>query len=161
MKLFQRQFPEDASGITLNEKRLWSTWSLLRIITDTRENLETDENMARKLTAKKYYSIADVSNVTGLKPHVLRFWESEFSQLSPRKNRGGNRMYRVEEIRTIQLIKQLLYSEKYTIAGAKEKLAELNDEKKSPVQADAVTETRRMILDEVRRDLKEIIALLG
>ncbi len=117
--------------------------------------------MGRKINAKKYYSIADVGNVTGLKPHVLRFWESEFSQLSPRKNRGGNRTYRVEDIRIIHLIKHLLYTEKYTIAGAREKLAELNDGKKAAETLDPISETRKSILDEVRRELKDLINLLG
>jgi len=62
--------------------------------------------------------------MTGLEPHVLRYWESEFPQLRPKKNRAGNRAYRDKDIRTIRYIRFLLYNEKYTISGAKKKLAE-------------------------------------
>lgn len=78
----------------------------------------TDEN------AKVYYSISEVCARTGLEPHVLRYWESEFPQLRPKKNRAGNRAYRCKDIQIIEYIKQLLYEEKYTIGGAKRKLAE-------------------------------------
>ncbi|MBD3345914.1 MAG: MerR family transcriptional regulator [Chitinivibrionales bacterium] len=72
---------------------------------------------------KTYYSISEVCAKTELEPHVLRYWESEFSQLRPKKNRAGNRAYREKDIETIRYIKQLLYDEQYTIPGAKKKLA--------------------------------------
>lgn len=68
---------------------------------------------------EKYYSIGDVSKLTGIKPTVLRFWESEFSQLSPVKNKFGHRVYSEKEIRLIKEIKKLLYDEGLTIKGAK------------------------------------------
>ncbi|MBO8131158.1 MAG: MerR family transcriptional regulator [Candidatus Marinimicrobia bacterium] len=74
---------------------------------------------------KLYYSIGEVSKITGLKPHVLRYWESEFSQLSPAKNRAGNRIYREKDIELIHLIKNLLYEKKFTIEGAKKYLKEM------------------------------------
>lgn len=69
-----------------------------------------------------YYSISEVADMTGLKPHILRFWESEFSHLRPRKNRAGNRAYTDRDIKVVQIIKYLLYVEKYTIDGAKTRL---------------------------------------
>jgi DNA-binding transcriptional MerR regulator len=65
-----------------------------------------------------------VCTKTGLEPHVLRYWESEFAQLRPKKNRAGNRAYRDKDIEVIRYIKYLLYEEQYTIPGAKKKLSE-------------------------------------
>jgi DNA-binding transcriptional MerR regulator len=76
---------------------------------------------------KTYYSISEVCAKTGLEPHVLRYWESEFAQLRPKKNRAGNRAYRDKDIEIIGYIKYLLYEEQYTIPGAKKKLAEARD----------------------------------
>lgn len=73
---------------------------------------------------KTYYSIREVCAQTGLEPHVLRYWETEFPQLRPKKNRAGNRAYRDKDIEMILFIKSLLYEEEYTISGAKKKLAE-------------------------------------
>ena len=73
---------------------------------------------------KLYYSISEVSQVTGLKQYVLRYWETEFSQLKPSKNRAGNRNYRSNDIELIMEIKSLLYDRKFTIKGAKQYLKE-------------------------------------
>ena len=67
---------------------------------------------------KLYYSISEVSEITGLKQYVLRYWETEFSQLKPGKNRAGNRIYRSHDVDTIMEIKSLLYNRKFTIKGA-------------------------------------------
>ncbi|MCA9734095.1 MAG: MerR family transcriptional regulator [Deferribacteres bacterium] len=74
---------------------------------------------------KLYYSISEVSEITLLKKYVLRYWETEFKELKPGKNRAGNRIYTIDEIKTIFLLKKLLYQEKYTIDGAKNKLKQL------------------------------------
>jgi DNA-binding transcriptional MerR regulator len=76
------------------------------------------------LPKKMYYSISEVCGHTGLEPHVLRYWESEFPQLRPKKNRAGNRAYRTKDIEIIEFIKHLLYEDKFTIPGAKKKLSE-------------------------------------
>ena len=68
---------------------------------------------------KLYYSISEVSEITKLKAYVLRYWETEFSHLSPPKNRAGNRTYRQKDIEIILKIKDLLYDKKYTIDGAR------------------------------------------
>ncbi len=73
---------------------------------------------------QEFFSIGEVCELTDLKPHVLRYWESQFKFLSPAKNRSGNRVYQRREIELIQLVKQLLYTEKYTIDGARQKVDE-------------------------------------
>lgn len=74
---------------------------------------------------KLYYRIGEVSRITQIKPYVLRYWESEFSLMSPAKSRSKQRLYRKRDIETILLIKKLLYDERFTIAGAKKRLREL------------------------------------
>ena len=71
---------------------------------------------------KLYYSIREVSELTGIESHVLRFWEKEFSQLNPRRGRSGNRTYTERNIKVVLAIKDLLYGQKYTIQGAVERL---------------------------------------
>ena len=78
--------------------------------------------MEAKDINKLYYSISEVSTITGLKQYVLRYWETEFTQLKPSKNRAGNRIYRSHDIDVIIGIKSLLYDRKYTIKGAKQHL---------------------------------------
>jgi DNA-binding transcriptional MerR regulator len=75
--------------------------------------------------SKIYYRIGEVSRITGVKPYVLRYWESEFRWMAPAKSRSKQRLYRKRDIEVIQLIKRLLYDERFTIAGARKKLREL------------------------------------
>jgi DNA-binding transcriptional MerR regulator len=74
---------------------------------------------------KRYYRIGEVSRITGVKPYVLRYWESEFRWMAPAKSRSNQRLYRRKDIDTILLIKKLLYEQRFTIAGAKKKLRDL------------------------------------
>ncbi len=71
---------------------------------------------------QEYFSIGDVCQLTDLKPHVLRYWESQFRFLNPVKNRSGNRVYQRREIELIMLVKHLLYTDKYTIEGARKRI---------------------------------------
>ncbi len=73
---------------------------------------------------QEFFSIGEVCELTDLKPHVLRYWESQFRFLNPAKNRSGNRVYQRREVELIQLVKHLLYTEKYTIDGARQKIDE-------------------------------------
>jgi DNA-binding transcriptional MerR regulator len=107
--------------------------------------------MRTKAPTKLYYSITEVSELTSVKPHVLRYWETEFKALRQKKNRAGNRTYRATDIKVIQLIKQLLYEEGFTIAGAKKKLLE---SKSNPVgrskkskKADAIESIKKDLLE--------------
>ena len=74
---------------------------------------------------KLYYRIGEVAKITGVKPHVLRYWETEFRWMSPPKSRSRQRLYRRKDIEMIAVIKRLLYEERYTIAGARQRLREL------------------------------------
>ncbi|MBW2417306.1 MAG: MerR family transcriptional regulator [Deltaproteobacteria bacterium] len=74
---------------------------------------------------KLYYRIGEVSRITGVKPYVLRYWESEFRWMSPQKSRSKQRLYRRKDIEMILLIRRLLHEERYTIAGARKRLREL------------------------------------
>src|SRR5436309_14857308 len=74
------------------------------------------------LETRPYRSISEVSEMVGVKPHVLRYWETQFSMLRPRKNRAGNRMYRPDEVRLLLRIREYLYDRRYTIAGARRRL---------------------------------------
>lgn len=74
---------------------------------------------------KRYFRIGEVSQLTGVKPYVLRYWESEFRWMAPQKSRSQQRLYRQRDIEIIQLIRRLLYEERFTIAGARRKLREM------------------------------------
>ena len=105
--------------------------------------------MSEPIAKKAYYSIGEVCDITGLKPLVLRYWESQFEVLSPTKNRAGNRVFRPKDIELVILVKKLLYEEKYTIEGARQRLLELR-------QAGELVEERQSVLDpEVLAIMKE------
>jgi DNA-binding transcriptional MerR regulator len=108
---------------------------------------------------KTYYSIREVCDKLGLESHVLRYWESEFPQLHPKKNRAGNRAYRDKDIETIQRIKHLLYEEQYTIPGAKKKLSEVRPQKADEVPVPATTPDTGLLSDAIR-ELKDLQAIL-
>jgi DNA-binding transcriptional MerR regulator len=74
------------------------------------------------IPAKRYFTIGEVSELCGVKPHVLRYWEQEFSQLKPVKRRGNRRYYQHQEVLLIRRIRQLLYEEGFTISGARNRL---------------------------------------
>ena len=100
--------------------------------------------MNRKKTAspdspKLFQSIREVSGVLSVKPHVLRYWETQFPMLRPRKNRAGNRMYRPEEIELLERIKDLLYARRFTIEGARRLLSEEKKPRTSKATAPAAS----------------------
>ncbi len=83
------------------------------------------ENPLPSLPAKRYFTIGEVSELCGVKPHVLRYWEQEFTQLRPMKRRGNRRYYQHHEVLMIRRIRDLLYDQGFTISGARNKLQEL------------------------------------
>lgn len=84
---------------------------------------------------KLFYTIGEAAQLFDIKPYVLRYWETEFKQLNPQKSETGQRVYRTKDLQVCQTIKRLLYVEKYTIAGAKQKLEELEKTGYDPVPA--------------------------
>ena len=109
---------------------------------------------------KLYYSIGEVSKITDLKQYVLRYWETEFKQLNPNKNKAGNRTYRQKDIDTILEIKNLLYKEKFTIEGARKMLSQPSKEVKVTTKTEKKVITMGVntkILEKIRNDLKSIL----
>jgi DNA-binding transcriptional MerR regulator len=107
---------------------------------------------------QEFYSIGEVCELTDLKPHVLRYWESQFKFLSPAKNRSGNRVYQRREVELIQLVKHLLYTEKYTIEGARQKVEE--HRRKGEIRGVARAALELQTIAAVERELREILEVL-
>lgn len=109
---------------------------------------------------KLYYSIREVSQITSLKQYVLRYWETEFSELNPAKNRAGNRIYRIGDIKTIFLIKKLLYIDKYTIEGARQQLKKMRQNKLYQMKFSLDDLQKEDLIFELKKELEEIKAIL-
>jgi DNA-binding transcriptional MerR regulator len=108
---------------------------------------------ATRIPDKMFYRIGDVVSITGLEAHVLRYWETEFDELKPRKSQSGRRQYSRQDIENILEIKSLLYDEGFSISGAKKRLRKRKD---ATFGKDAIIEAMR----QTRKGLKEILALL-
>jgi DNA-binding transcriptional MerR regulator len=113
--------------------------------------------MKPKAETRKYYSISDASSLTKVKPHVLRYWETQFKMLHPRKNKAGNRMYQKRDLKLILLIKELLYDKGFTIAGAKKKLTDERDAIQSQLEFSFNEVDRAALLLEVRHELQMLL----
>ncbi|WP_250512839.1 MerR family transcriptional regulator [Caballeronia sp. INDeC2] len=117
------------------------------------------------IPAKRYFTIGEVSELCGVKPHVLRYWEQEFTQLRPVKRRGNRRYYQHHEVLLIRRIRELLYEQGFTINGARNRLdsqgraidddAEM-DEAQGSAQAQPGVD-----VDQLRKDILQVIDLLG
>jgi DNA-binding transcriptional MerR regulator len=94
---------------------------------------------AVQIPDKLFFKIGEVSRLTDVKAHVLRYWESEFPMLNPPKNRADQRVYRKKDIEMVFTIKKLLYEENYTISGARKRLREMRNEEKAKGQMDLFT----------------------
>jgi DNA-binding transcriptional MerR regulator len=106
-----------------------------------------------------YYSISEVAEMTGVKAHVLRYWETEFPSLRPKKNRAGNRNYRPKDIKAILVIRDLLYKEGFTIGGARKKLQEHYgnpDPLINQLQIPFADPQARQILTSIKTELQEL-----
>jgi DNA-binding transcriptional MerR regulator len=125
----------------------------------------------KKIPNKLFFKIGEVCELTDTQPYVLRYWESEFPALAPAKNSSGQRIYRRRDIETVLRIKQLLYEEGFTIAGAKKKLeAEMAGRAVTPMPpaesgpaaaaSDSANSERVTALRQVREQLREILTLL-
>src|SRR6476659_9644038 len=102
------------------------------------------EKALRAIPAKRYFTICEVSDLCGVKPYVLRYWEQEFTQLKPMKRRGNRRYYQHHEVLLIRRIRELLYEQGFTISGARNRLAELL----SPGRGDAIAHGTAMLHDD-------------
>jgi len=94
------------------------------------------EKTLPSIPAKRYFTIGEVGDLCGVKPHVLRYWEQEFTQLRPMKRRGNRRYYQHHEVLMIRRIRELLYDQGFTISGARNKLQELAHEERERRRVD-------------------------
>lgn len=108
------------------------------------------------IPAKRYFTIGEVSELCGVKPHVLRYWEQEFTQLKPVKRRGNRRYYQHHEVLLIRRIRELLYDQGFTISGARNRLDELVAEPMKPSR----TSSRGPNLTAVRKEIEAVLELL-
>ncbi|WP_231864559.1 MerR family transcriptional regulator [Sorangium cellulosum] len=115
--------------------------------------------MRAQLPAKLYYRIGEVAGIVGVEPHVLRYWETEFRSIRPQKSAKGQRVYSRRDVETLLKVKELLYSHRFTIAGARRKLREGGIEPPAPDAGASSEEVQRMrtALVEIRT---EVIALM-
>jgi DNA-binding transcriptional MerR regulator len=107
---------------------------------------------------QEFFSIGEVCALTDLKPHVLRYWESQFRFLNPAKNRSGNRVYKSREVELIMLVKHLLYTEKYTLEGARQRIEQYR--KSGDLKTQAARAASRTTLSELSEQLDQILQLL-
>jgi DNA-binding transcriptional MerR regulator len=108
---------------------------------------------------QEFFSIGEVCELTGLKPHVLRYWESQFKFLNPAKNRSGNRVYQRREVELVVLVKHLLYVEKYTIDGARQKVDE--HRKKGQLKPNARKALDVHTLASIEQELGDVMSILS
>jgi DNA-binding transcriptional MerR regulator len=117
------------------------------------------------IPAKRYFTIGEVSELCGVKPHVLRYWEQEFTQLKPVKRRGNRRYYQHHEVLLIRRIRELLYEQGFTISGARNRLDETMRERgsgsSSSKAADVQMAPGPADLQRIRRELTSVIDYLN
>lgn len=110
------------------------------------------------IPAKRYFTIGEVSDLCGVKPHVLRYWEQEFTQLKPVKRRGNRRYYQHHEVLLIRRIRSLLYEQGFTISGARNRLGDARD---VPHDQDAAVRLSGTEMQSLRNELSNVSALLA
>jgi DNA-binding transcriptional MerR regulator len=108
-----------------------------------------------------YYSISEVSDLIGVKPHVLRYWETQFKMLRPKKGRGGARMYRRRDVETLYEIKQLLYDQRFTIAGARRQILDgKQEEGKEQIELPFSKLDREEMVRSLKADMENLLTML-
>ncbi|MES9870566.1 MAG: MerR family transcriptional regulator [Sedimenticola sp.] len=104
------------------------------------------------IPGKRYFTIGEVSELCGVKPHVLRYWEQEFPQLKPVKRRGNRRYYQRHDVEMIRAIRSLLYEQGFTIGGARQQLSGEGGKEESPVN--------QQVINELVNELEEVLQIL-
>ncbi|MEI7968353.1 MAG: MerR family transcriptional regulator [Betaproteobacteria bacterium] len=121
------------------------------------ESRSSEKGPLPPIPAKRYFTIGEVSDLCGVKPHVLRYWEQEFTQLKPVKRRGNRRYYQHHEVLLIRRIRELLYEEGFTISGARHRLAQSEEAASKPADVETVEQGISRL---VRQELLAVIGLL-
>ncbi len=119
--------------------------------------------LTAELVRKRYYAIGEVSELCGIKPHVLRYWEQEFPQLKPIKRRGNRRYYQYDDVEMVCRIRSLLYEQGFTIGGARQRLREARQERLDALATSlpaAAAVTRNNQIKDLRRELEELLKRL-
>jgi DNA-binding transcriptional MerR regulator len=120
----------------------------------------TPSNALPPIPAKRYFTIGEVSELCGVKPHVLRYWEQEFTQLKPVKRRGNRRYYQRHEVLLIRRIRELLYEHGFTIHGARSRLGQNMVEAVLPVPDSVAPHSSSVNLPLLRDEIKSVVLLL-
>jgi DNA-binding transcriptional MerR regulator len=120
-----------------------------------------DKREPSSIPEKLYYKIGEVSEITGIEPYVLRYWESEFKIVSPSRTHSKQRLYRKKDLELILEIKKLLYEEKFTIAGAKKKLQKTKGLKTQQMKLELPEKRFREALIRVKKELEDLHGLLS
>ena len=115
--------------------------------------------MNEPIARRAYYSIGEVRGLTGIESHVLRYWETRFEVLRPIKNQAGNRVYRPRDVEVVLLLKSLLYEEKYTVEGARQKLARMR--KQGDLDQARKGALGSGLRGQLRNDLDELMEILS
>ena len=113
-----------------------------------------DNSILPPIPSKRYFTIGEVSELCGVKPHVLRYWEQEFPQLKPVKRRGNRRYYQRDDVMTIRQIRTLLYDQGYTIGGARQRMTDEDGEGSNPAEIQAV-------IKETIEELEDVLKVLS
>jgi DNA-binding transcriptional MerR regulator len=110
---------------------------------------------------KMYYSISEAAQMVGVKPYVLRYWETEFSALRPKAMKGGRRAYREGDLKTAMMIKRLLYEDRFTIEGARKRIQEMDKVEINQMAIPFEQAARETTLGEIRAGLAEVSEILS
>jgi DNA-binding transcriptional MerR regulator len=113
-----------------------------------------------QLPDKLYFKIGEVADIVGVKPYVLRYWESEFSVIKPAKTRSKHRLYRRKDVETLLQIKRLLHEQRFTIEGARKRLKSLHKEEREQLEMPLADRSYRSLLLRLKHDLESIHRLL-
>lgn len=110
---------------------------------------------------KMYYSISEAAHLVGVKPYVLRYWETEFAVLRPKAMKGGRRAYREGDLKTAVMIKRLLYEDRFTIEGARKRIQEMDRTEINQLDIPFEQAARKSTLGEIRTGLAEVSEILS
>ncbi len=119
-----------------------------------------DNSVLPAIPAKRYFTIGEVSELCQVKPHVLRYWEQEFSQLNPVKRRGNRRYYQRHEVELIRTIRSLLYLEGFTISGARQKLESDDEFEETVMESAEQPKVSREVIGGLINELEELTVML-